>query len=84
MGVSNPSPRPDHRVQRSSTRKINPITSVYKNWWGLQWQKKLPDFQESPFKGLHRLKTYTNPLTLEFTTRATAGRAPVIYWKWVK
>ena len=35
-------------------------------------------------KSPHRLRTYINPPTLAFSTRARARKAPVAYRKWVK
>ena len=41
-------------------------------------------FRRVHLKGLHRLWMYIKLPTLGFTTRAIAGRVPVIYRKWVK
>ena len=47
-------------------------------------QKKLPVSQESPLKGSHGLRMYTNALTLAITSRTTARRLPVAYMKCVE
>ena len=41
-------------------------------------------FRRFSLKGLHRLRTYANPPTLGFYTRAASGRSLVSYGKWVK
>ena len=41
-------------------------------------------FRKLCLKGPHGLKTYTNPPTLGFNTRAIARRALVTYGEWVK
>ena len=46
--------------------------------------RKFCFFRRVHLKGPHRLRTFTNPTTLGFTTRATAGRAPVTYRKQMK
>ena len=51
LGMSNPSPKPDHPALASSTKMIIPITSGCKNQWGLGQQKKLHDSPEAPLKG---------------------------------
>ena len=51
LGVSKPSPRPDHVAQDSSMGKESLINSGYKNQWGLGQQNKLLVAKESPFKG---------------------------------
>ena len=85
LGASNPSPRPDHTAQGSSARKI-----TTHNFW-LQKPVGVGDgrrnsqiFRRLHLKGPHGLRTYTNPPTLGFTTRATAGMVPVIYGEWLR
>ena len=41
-------------------------------------------FKRVHLKGPHGLRTYANPSTLIFTSKATVGRMLVAYGKWVK
>ena len=85
MGASDPSPRPDHTAQGSSTGVIYPY-----NFWlqkpvgGWGSRKNCWVFRKLQLKDPHSLRMYTNPTTLGFNTRTTAGRAPLTYGEWVK
>ena len=50
-GMKDPSPRPDHTAQGSSTRKIKPHNLWLKKPVGVGWQKELLDFQGTQLKG---------------------------------
>ena len=84
MGVSNPSPRPDHIAQGSSTGKIHPHNFWLEKSVGVGAAEENARFLELCLKGPDGLKTYRNPPSLRFNTRETAGRAPVICREWVK
>ena len=84
MGASDRSPSPDHTAQGSSSRKINPHNFWLEKPVGVGVAEGTAEFSGENLKGPHRLKTYANPPTLGFTIRATDGRVPVTYRKWVK
>ena len=77
LGASFPGRRPELTAQGS-------ITSSCENQWGLGQRTNFWVFRKLHLKGLHCLKTYTNPPTLRFNTKATAGRPPVACREWVK
>ena len=84
MGAKDPSPRPDHTAQGSCARADTLKVLDVKTSGGWGGGRVCQIFRELRLKGLHGLKMDTNPPPLGFSSRATAGRAPVALRELVK
>ena len=86
LGVNDPSPRSSQtaRPRDPALGREIPITSGLKTSGGCGSRINYWIFRKLCLKGLHSLKRYVNPPTLQFNSRTTAGRMAVTYREWMK